>query len=64
MNLIRILLYNIPHSEAHKTSELNLFLYFLISGVSSKLLAVDGDTFTFTKDPFRPGSTSVVEPDP
>lgn len=36
-----------PHNAAHKISELNLFLYFRISGVSDVMSCVVGVTLTF-----------------
>jgi hypothetical protein len=45
---------SLPHNEAHKISELNLFLYFLISGVSDVASWVcAGVTFTLIWDPRR-----------
>lgn len=40
----------IPQRAAHKISELNLFLYFLISGVSDPISCDVGVTLTFTCD--------------
>lgn len=45
---------HIPQSAAHRISELNLFLYLRISGVSLGGRVLTG--FTFTTEPFRDGS--------
>lgn len=44
----------LPHKAAHRISELNLFLYLRISGVSLCGLVLVG--FTLTTEPFRVGS--------
>lgn len=44
----------LPHKAAHRISELNLFLYLRISGVSLCGLVFVG--FTLTTEPFRVGS--------
>lgn len=47
-------IHNLPHKDAHKISELNLFLYFLISGVSDIDSCVcAGVTLTLICDPRR-----------
>lgn len=46
--LIYMIKKNLPQSAAHKISELNLFLYFLISGVSADDSWDVGVTFTLT----------------
>ena len=44
----------LPHSEAQSISELNRFLYFLISGVSDDCSVVwEGVTFTLICEPRR-----------
>lgn len=45
---------HLPHKAAHRISELNLFLYLRISGVSLCGLVLVG--FTLTTEPFRVGS--------
>jgi len=41
---------NIPHRDAHSTSELKRFLYFRISGASVSMTTGAGATFTFTRE--------------
>ena len=48
--------FHLPQSAAHKISELNLFLYFLISGVS--LSTIEGCTLTLILDPLLWASLS------
>lgn len=45
---------DLPHNAAHRISELNLFLYLRISGVSLCGLVLVG--FTLTTEPLRVGS--------
>lgn len=50
-----MLIFFVPQRAAHNISELNLFLYFRISGVSDVISACDvGVTFTLTCDSRRP----------
>ena len=42
---------NLPHSDAQSISELNFFLYFLISGMSFRLSGVVGFTLTEMLEP-------------
>lgn len=48
----------LPHKAAHSISELNLFLYLRISGVSLCGRVFVG--FTLTTDPFRVGSCLIA----
>lgn len=48
----------LPHKAAHRISELNLFLYLRISGVSLCGRVFVG--FTLTTDPFRVGSCLIA----
>jgi len=48
----------LPHKAAHSISELNLFLYLRISGVSLCGRVLVG--FTLTTDPFRVGSCLIA----
>lgn len=50
--------FSLPHKAAHSISELNLFLYFRISGVSLCGRVFVG--FTLTTDPFRVGSCLIA----
>lgn len=50
----RVAVRYLPHKAAHRISELNLFLYLRISGVSLCGLVLVG--FTLTTEPFRVGS--------
>lgn len=51
---VRVTVRYLPHKAAHRISELNLFLYLRISGVSLCGLVLVG--FTLTTEPFRVGS--------
>ena len=52
----------LPHKEAQRTSELNLFLYFLISGVSETASCEVGVTFTLMLDSRRGGMALLGPP--
>lgn len=51
-----------PHKAAHKISLLNLFLYFLISGVSDETSCDVGVTLTLTCDSRRDGAELTPKP--
>lgn len=55
---------SLPQSAAHKISELNLFLYFLISGVSAEDSWDVGVTFTLTWLSLRGEGEGPVPPAP
>lgn len=52
----------LPHSAAHKISLLNLFLYFLISGVSELTSCDVGVTLTLTCDSLLEGPDPALNP--